>query len=236
MARAEEHDDDLVIEHPNRDRASSKSTRVAVVLVLLVSIGLMLVVTLGGWDKLQGSKALLVGYLLVYVLATYLVLRWNRGILPVIAALAIILGIFAAVVGPGVVRPRRRRLRQAGHRRRRARARLHRAGRRPAPAPRRRDDRVPPGVERRGRAPRRRRPAPAAAAAPRVAAPGLAPRSTLCRPPARVAERSDAGLSKSPVREDVRVRIPPRASRSVRVARAGRAPRRAALPAGGATR
>ena len=67
MARAEEHDDDLVIEHPNRDRASSKSTRVAVVLVLLVSIGLMLVVTLGGWDELQGSKALLVGYLLVYV-------------------------------------------------------------------------------------------------------------------------------------------------------------------------
>src|SRR3954451_14280028 len=101
MARAEEHDDDLVIEHPNRDRASSKSTRVAVILVLLVSIGLMLVVTLGGWNKLQGSKALLVGYLLVYVLAVYLVLRWNRGMLPVIAALAIILGIFAAVSAPG---------------------------------------------------------------------------------------------------------------------------------------
>ena len=61
MAHAEEHDDDLVIDHPNRDRASSKSTRVAVVLVLLVSIGLMLVVALGGWDELQGSKALLVG-------------------------------------------------------------------------------------------------------------------------------------------------------------------------------
>ncbi len=101
MARAEEHDDDLVIEHPNRDRASSKSTRVAVVLVLLVSIGLMLVVTLGGWDTLQGSKALLVGYLLVYLLAVYLVVRWNRGILPVIAALAIILGIFAAVSASG---------------------------------------------------------------------------------------------------------------------------------------
>ena len=28
-------------------------------------------------------------------------LRWNRGILPVIAALAIILGIFAAVAAPG---------------------------------------------------------------------------------------------------------------------------------------
>ena len=41
------------------------------------------------------------GYLLVYVLATYLVVRWNRGILPVIAALAIILGIFAAVSAPG---------------------------------------------------------------------------------------------------------------------------------------
>jgi presenilin-like A22 family membrane protease len=101
MAHAEEHDDDLVIDHPNRDRASSKSTRVAVVLVLLVSIGLMLVVALGGWDELQGSKALLVGYLLIYVLATYLVVRWNRGILPVIAALAIILGIFAAVSAPG---------------------------------------------------------------------------------------------------------------------------------------
>jgi presenilin-like A22 family membrane protease len=101
MTRAEEQDDDVVLEHPNRDKASSKSVRAAVVLVLLVSLGLMLVVTLGGWDELQGSKALLVGYLLVYVLAVYLVLRWNRGILPVIAALAIILGIFAAVSAPG---------------------------------------------------------------------------------------------------------------------------------------
>lgn len=89
-----------VIEHPNRDKASSKATKAVVVLLLLVSAALMVIVTIGGWDALVGAKAVQIAYILLYLGMAYLVLRWNRGILPVAAALAIILLIFAAVSAP----------------------------------------------------------------------------------------------------------------------------------------
>ena len=50
----------------------------------------------------------------LYILFAFLVMRWNRGILPVAAALAIILAIFAAVAAPGLVRARQGRARLAG--------------------------------------------------------------------------------------------------------------------------
>jgi hypothetical protein len=92
--------DERVIEHPNRRRISSKVTKVLVVLLLLISAALVLVVTLGGWDALQGAKALQIAYIALYVLMAFLVARWNRGVLPVAAALAIVLLIFAAIAGP----------------------------------------------------------------------------------------------------------------------------------------
>jgi hypothetical protein len=93
-------DGDIVIERPNRAKASSKATRSVVVLLLLVSIGLMLIVTIGGWNVLEGAKILQVAYIALYLLFAFYVLRWNRGVLPVVAALAIVLLIFAAVAGP----------------------------------------------------------------------------------------------------------------------------------------
>ena len=92
--------DRVVIERPNRRKASSRMTKALVVLLLLVSAVLMLVVTVGGWDVLQGAKALQVGYIALYVLMAVLVSRWNRGVLPVAAALAIVMLIFAAIAGP----------------------------------------------------------------------------------------------------------------------------------------
>jgi hypothetical protein len=91
---------DVVIEHPNRDKASSKATRAVVFVLLLVSAGLTAVVTFGGWEKLAGMKPVAIGYILVYLVMAFYVLRWNRGVLPIAAALAIILGIFAAIAGP----------------------------------------------------------------------------------------------------------------------------------------
>ena len=41
---------DTVLVHPNRDKASSKASRSIVVLLLLVSAGLILIVTVGGWS------------------------------------------------------------------------------------------------------------------------------------------------------------------------------------------
>ena len=88
------------IDHPNRRKAASKLTRAIVVLLLLVSAALVAIVTVGGWDALQGANALQVAYIVVYVLLAFFVLRWSRGVLPLAAALAIVLLIFAAVSAP----------------------------------------------------------------------------------------------------------------------------------------
>ena len=88
------------IEHPNRAKAASKVTRLIVVVLLLVSAFLVAVVTIGGWDVLQGAKVLQVSYIVIYMVIAFFVLRWSRGVLPLAAALAIILLIFAAVSAP----------------------------------------------------------------------------------------------------------------------------------------
>ena len=90
----------VVIEHPNRRKASSKLTRLIVFLLLLVSAALMAIVTVGGWDTIEGAKAVQVGYIVLYLVLAFFVLRWSRGVLPLSAALAIVLLIFAAVSAP----------------------------------------------------------------------------------------------------------------------------------------
>jgi hypothetical protein len=94
-------ENDVIIEHPNRDKATSKATKAVVLLLLLVSVALMLIVTIGGWDALQGAKPVQIAYILIYLIMAFYVARWNRGVLPVAAALAILLLIFAAVAVPG---------------------------------------------------------------------------------------------------------------------------------------
>lgn len=89
-----------MIDRPNREKASSKTTRAIVVALLLISAALMLVVMLGGWSALQSGAVLQLVYVVLYVGMAYYVAQWNRGPLPVAAALAIILGIFAVIAGP----------------------------------------------------------------------------------------------------------------------------------------
>jgi FtsH-binding integral membrane protein len=93
--------DGVEIEHPNRKKASSKATRVIVVVLLLVSALIVAVISVGAWDQLVGAKALQVIYIVLYVGLAYFVARWSRGVLPVVAALAILLAIFALVSVPG---------------------------------------------------------------------------------------------------------------------------------------
>lgn len=88
------------IEHPNRAKASSQTTRGLVVVLLLISAALMAIVSIGGWEKLAGAKGVQVAYILLYVALAFFVARWSRGVLPLIAALAIVLAIFAAVSAP----------------------------------------------------------------------------------------------------------------------------------------
>ena len=90
----------LIIEHPNRDKAESQATRAVVVGLLLVSTAVLLVATIGGWEKMQGAKAVLVAYIAIYALLAFYIARWRSGMLPVAASLAIILLIFCAISGP----------------------------------------------------------------------------------------------------------------------------------------
>lgn len=92
--------DEIVIEHPNREKASSKVAKLVVVAFLLASALLVTVVTVGGWDALAGAQVLQIAYIVLYVVMAFFVARWNRGVLPVAASLAIIMAIFAAVSGP----------------------------------------------------------------------------------------------------------------------------------------
>jgi len=91
---------DTVLAHPNRDKAESKATRAIVMLLFITSAALILVVTIGGWSQLQGAQVVAFVYAIIYVGMAFFVSRWNRGVLPVGAALAILFSVIAAVAGP----------------------------------------------------------------------------------------------------------------------------------------
>jgi hypothetical protein len=96
----EEPDPNVVIVHPARDKPAVKATKAVVILLMLISVALMLIVAIGGWALLLGMKPILIGFAVVYLILAYYAGRWNRGVLPVVSALAIMLLIFAAVSGP----------------------------------------------------------------------------------------------------------------------------------------
>ena len=86
--------------YPNRDLPESQQTKVIVALLLIASAIVIAIVTIGGWDKLQGAKPVNIFYVLVYLLFAFYVSRWNRGVLPVASALSVILIVFCAVAAP----------------------------------------------------------------------------------------------------------------------------------------
>jgi hypothetical protein len=87
--------------YPNRDKATSKVTKSIVVAILLISVALMLIVTIGGWSKLQGLKPVNFAWCIVYLLFAFYISRWARGLLPIAAALAVLLLIIALIAGLG---------------------------------------------------------------------------------------------------------------------------------------
>ena len=87
--------------HPNREKSSSQAAKAAVVLLLIVSAVLIAIVTIGGWKVLQGAQIVAIAYILIYALMAYFVAQWNRGALPLAAALAILLVVVAAISVPG---------------------------------------------------------------------------------------------------------------------------------------
>jgi presenilin-like A22 family membrane protease len=91
----------VVVTHPNREKPVVQATRATVVLLLLISAALVLIVTVSGWNVLESAVSVQIAYVVVYVTLAFFAARWNRGVLPVAAVLAVLLGIFALVAGPG---------------------------------------------------------------------------------------------------------------------------------------
>lgn len=94
---------DVLITHPNREKPVVRATRSTVIVLLLSSVALMLAITLGGLETLEGVGPVAIQgfFILVYLLLAFFATRWNRGVLPVAAALAVLLGTFALVAAPG---------------------------------------------------------------------------------------------------------------------------------------
>src|SRR6476661_7226897 len=87
---------DIVIVHPNRQGAQAKAMKGAVILLLVASAAITAIITFGGWSKLEGAQI----WAIFYLVMAYLVSKWNRGILPVAAALAILFAVIALVAAP----------------------------------------------------------------------------------------------------------------------------------------
>jgi hypothetical protein len=88
--------------YPNREKAASKVTKAIVAVIMLVSVALMLIVTIGGWSKLQGLKPVNFVWMIAYVImAFYIFRRWARGLLPITAGLAILLLMMVVIAGLG---------------------------------------------------------------------------------------------------------------------------------------
>jgi hypothetical protein len=96
-----EDDDDRVLHHPNREKGGSKATKAGTILLLLASAALVAIVTIGGWASLEGAQVVSIFFIIVFLVMAFFVARWNRGILPLAAAFAIVLLVFAAIAAPG---------------------------------------------------------------------------------------------------------------------------------------
>lgn len=85
---------------PNREKAGSVTTKSVIVLLLAATAALAALITICGWSLLKGGGAMgliCAIYAILYAFFAFLVARWSRGILPVAAALSMILAIFCAV-------------------------------------------------------------------------------------------------------------------------------------------
>jgi hypothetical protein len=84
---------------PNREKAESITTKFVLVLLLAATSAIAALVTIAGFSLITGGSGMGVIcliYALLYAFFAFLVFRWSRGILPVVAALSMILAIFCA--------------------------------------------------------------------------------------------------------------------------------------------
>src|SRR3954453_5911335 len=84
---------------PNREKAGSITTKFVLVLLLALTSALAFLITITGFSLMTGGGGMGIVcliYAALYAFFAFLVARWSRGILPVAAALSMILAIFCA--------------------------------------------------------------------------------------------------------------------------------------------
>jgi peptidoglycan/LPS O-acetylase OafA/YrhL len=85
---------------PNREKTESVTTKFVTVILLAATSIIAIIVAITGFSLMSGGTGMAIVtlvYGLLYGFFAFLVLRWNRGILPVVAALSMILAILCAV-------------------------------------------------------------------------------------------------------------------------------------------
>jgi len=85
---------------PNREKAGSVTTKFVLVFLLVATAALAALIAITGFSLMTGGSGMSVIcliYAALYAFFAFLVFRWSRGILPVAAALSMILAIFCAV-------------------------------------------------------------------------------------------------------------------------------------------
>jgi hypothetical protein len=86
--------------HPNREKAEVVTTKFVVVFLMAATAAIAALVAISGWSVLSGGGGMGVIcliYAALYALFAYRAANWNRGVLPVAAALSMILAIFCAI-------------------------------------------------------------------------------------------------------------------------------------------
>jgi hypothetical protein len=102
MSTTADPDAGVTITHPNRDKPVVQATRATVIVLMLATAALVLVITVAGGSVLEGSGPIVIQcvFVVLYLVLAFYAARWNRGVLPVAAALSVLLGTFALVAGP----------------------------------------------------------------------------------------------------------------------------------------
>lgn len=85
-----------VMVNANRHRAESKATRVAVIMLLIVSSLLTAVIGVGGASALPPSQQVFTfAAIILFLVMAFYVFKWSRGVLAMSAALAVLLAVLS---------------------------------------------------------------------------------------------------------------------------------------------
>jgi lysylphosphatidylglycerol synthetase-like protein (DUF2156 family) len=92
--------DGYEIYRPNRESDEAKRTKALTALLFLVVGGLIVLITIGGWSRMEGVTLASFLFAVLFVVFAFFVYRWQRGLLPIAMAIGVLTVIFATLAVP----------------------------------------------------------------------------------------------------------------------------------------